>query len=160
MRVKIQRKQLKTIAKYIYHPSLHASWTELLQALEEVFDIQEVELRPPKYRRRNPDMPPPLPRTPHGMGKTRNSLGAYTTIHRGTPNARTLCGTIGWDVVTTEEDKSVTCKNCLLPKYQEKLRKQKAQEENDKVRDKNPIKKLPIVPHFLVSPDSSSSSEV
>jgi len=142
------------VARYIYHPELHSSWTDLIISLENVFEVQDKTVSGKKYRKKITERPPPVPRE----AVSRNATGYATTIHRGTPKAKTICGSMGWDLTTTEEDKFVTCKNCLLPKFQNRLRDEQSQDTYGKMGEKHPPKKLPVVPHFLNS--SSSSSEI
>lgn len=168
-KVKLLRRQLKTVAKYVYRPEFHGEWSDLILALEETFDITE-EYVPPrrnKVRVKNEAkrgfLPPPIPKAVRDAERrnrleerSRNYIGHKITIHRGTPTTRTLCGSNGYDVVTTMEDAMVNCTNCLLPKHQAKLRQENSQSSNNEVRENHPHKQLPRTPHFL----NSDSSEM
>ena len=162
MKVKILRKQLKTVAKYIYRPEFHGDWTDLLVALEEIFELSDNPLpkRRPMRIKRKQIVPPPIPlEARRSEEPLLRPYGRYmVTVHRATPTMRTLCGSNAYDVVTTLEDPLVTCSNCLLPKHQAKLREQEPQENHDEVGDKHPTKHLPKVPHFILQSSGNSLS--
>ena len=162
-KVPILRKNLNTIAKYLYRSELHGEFEEFVLALQEVFELVEKILpkrRPMRIRKRKPEapkkrrqphLPPPIP--------VQAMVNKYAgiTVHRATKTLRTICGTLGSEVVTTLDDSRVNCYNCLLPKHQAKiLRDERSQESDRKVGNYHPPDGLPEVPHFL----SSNSSEM
>lgn len=142
-KMKLQKKQFKTVRDYMYHPDLHGTLEEFTREMLETFELVDS----PKTMRKKREMqrtlqrkkqlkvlPPPIPKEafsqededtfiPPVNRPKEYKISRYhgLTIHRGTPKLRTLCGSRGIDVVTTMEDQYVTCSNCLLPGYQMKL---------------------------------------
>lgn len=144
MKMKLQKKQFKTVAKYIYHPDLHGTLEEFIEKMNETFELVDTpktmrkkrEMQVTLYRKKGKFVPPPIPEEAivkepieeddnyvPPLKPKEYAISRYhkMIVHRGTPKIRTLCGTRGIDVVTTLEDQYVTCSNCLLPRYQMQL---------------------------------------